>query len=121
LGDDTDNIDDGSGVIESVSLMFAHDVFVEGINVSALGSSDIGSLTLDTSSPIQFDSSGFVNANGFRLLAGAKMHITHVAGNGFSLDGFSVSEAPVPEPLSMPLALIGLAAVAVRLRRRRAA
>lgn len=113
-GDDTDTID-GALVDEAVSVAFDSDVLLDGILLSSLTRADTGVLRLPGRT-VPLSTSGFVSTGEALLLAGAAFRIAHVAGNGFSFDGFVASPRPVatvPSPSTLPLSAAGLAMLLV--------
>jgi len=118
-GDDTNAIDAGTGIDESVEIMFSGAVSLTSITVSGFGSTDLGQLTVGTNNrPIT--ASGSLNVGGLAVPAGDIMSIGYIAGNGFSLDRVTISNtamenssASVPEPGTFWL-LLGTGMVLLR-------
>jgi hypothetical protein len=115
-GDVTDQIDGGSGLAESLSVIFDQNVTFTSLGASSIGGSDFFDLTvagvLDGSTN-QTDFLGGLYVGpllGTLITAGLSIDITHVVGNGFSLDSITVNlpDAPVPEP-----GIFGLVALAL--------
>ena len=128
-GDKTDQIDDGSGLVESMFVTFDRVVRFRALGVSLLGGSDHFDLTVagDLDSAVGTESL----ADGFYLgplldtvvPIGLGIAVGFASGNGFSLDSLAVdveSETPIPEPGTF--GLVGLVLIAgglVRVGRRR--
>ncbi len=107
-GDNTDALDAGSGFSESLTFQFNLPVSLIGFTVSGVGSQDIGEYVVHPAAVVTFDSSGLHSLDNQLLLAGERLGIMHVAGNGFSLDSLSVEMASVPAPATLPLLFAGL-------------
>jgi hypothetical protein len=117
-GDATDQIDSGSGLAESLSVIFDQDVTFASLGASLIGGSDFFDLTvagvLDNSTNKTEVLGGLYVSPllGTLIAAGLSIDITHVAGNGFSLDSIAVDlpNVPVPEPETFGLVALGLGA-----------
>jgi len=123
-GDDTDNLDDGSGVIESVTVSFDADVLLDEIGLSALGASDSGTVVIAGGTPQVLNMSTTTFSSGNLITAGQTFVVTYSTGNGFSFDDFTISTPSAAVPASGAVAWIALpallaAAGALALRRRR--
>lgn len=117
-GDDTDALDGGSGVFESILFSFDHAVTIHGFNVSAFGNQDRGSYRFNLSPTIEFFQSGFNAINDQSLTAGETFGIQFISGNGFSFDQLSVSKISVPEPHTWLLIATGFGLLRVSQIRR---
>jgi len=118
-GDETYQIDNGSGVIEFVTIVFDQIVTFNQLLLSLVTSSenDEASLTIAGGIPILLDDTGdgkdiynFSTDN--TVLIGQSVMLAFSAGNGFSFDRFTVTLAEstaVPEPATIVLFGIGLA------------
>ncbi|HSR63908.1 MAG TPA: hypothetical protein VLN56_10940 [Gammaproteobacteria bacterium] len=103
-GDDTNAIDAGTGIAESIEIMFSGPVSLTGITVSDFGSTDLGQLTAGTNTqPVT--ASGFLEFGEIAVPAGNIISIGFIAGNGLSLDSITINNAAgeipsasVPEP-----------------------
>ncbi len=107
-GDDTDEIDSGSSVVEMLRISFSETVNLLGLTVSKLGSNDSAKLLHGIESLLEFFSSGTHSLNGSLLLADEEIMLAHVSGNGFSFDSITVEAISVSEPSAYMLFLIGL-------------
>jgi PEP-CTERM motif len=105
---------DGGCLGEAVGVVFDHDVVLNSLKVSNFGSSDVGLVTIGTTT-IDILSTGAHSLEDILLPKGNPWSIAWIAGNGFSFDNFTVT--PVPEPAT--LALLGLAFAGMGLARRR--
>ena len=97
-GDDTDALDGGSGMPESISFRFNNDIYLNGFTVSGLGNNDIGGYQYDGLTLSEFTSTGFISLGNTLLPGGNSLAIHYIAGNGFSLDNLVISPFSVPEP-----------------------
>lgn len=103
-GDDTNGIDNGSGIVESISIFFSASVLLDSIQLAQLGNSDIALLTIGatdfliTAENNPFSESVAIAANDIVVLA-------YEAGNGFSFDGLTVTTSTVPLPTALLLFL----------------
>ena len=121
-GDDTDNIDDGSGVVESVTVSFDVDVLLDEIGLGSVGGSDTLSLVIAGGSPQTLDQNSNPISSGNLITAGQTFVLTHATGNGISFDDFTVSTpstAAVPATgatawILLPTLLAGAGALALR-------
>ena len=113
--DDSDQIDDGSGVTESVTIMFDQIVTFDQLVLSSFTPSETASLTIASGSPIPMNGTAkdiynFSTDN--TVLIGQSVMLAFSTGNGFSFDEFTVTLAEstaVPEPATIILFGIGLA------------
>ena len=112
---------DGGCTGESISILFSQDVFVNTLRLSLFGSADVGTATVGGTSFTPL-ASGINNLGDTFLAAGTQFLIAYNAGNGFSVDNFTVTVAPtaVPEPATLSLLTAGLLAASSIRRRRRA-
>ena len=118
-GDDTDAIDNRSGVTEFVTIMFDQVVTFDQLLLSLVTSSqnDEASLTIAGGSPILLVDTSFAtdeyNFSTDNIVSiGQSFILAYSSGNGFSFDGFTVTLAEstaVPEPATIILFGIGLA------------
>jgi len=120
-GDNTHQIDNGAGVAEVLNFSFDASGTLTQIDMSSYGSSDTfdlkknGVLILSmtdqgTSSPDIFTlNEAFVSTDTFS--------ITFTGGNGASLDAFTITTVPVPEP-STAMFLVAFATLGLVRRRR---
>jgi hypothetical protein len=121
-GDDTDELDDGAGFAEAISIVFDQPVFFRGLSVSSFGATDRGQLSLNGGALT--DTISATGAYGGALLGtliplGSDLSLAYddaLSGNGFSYDSFTVEV--VPEPGSAALLALGALALAY-LRARR--
>jgi len=60
----------------------------------------------------------FFNFSGLNLAVGENIILSHVSGNGFSFDRFSVSSMQVPEPPIIVLMSIGIVSLLAFRRRK---
>jgi len=117
-GDDTDAIDNGSGVVESVTIMFDQLVTFDQLKLSLFTSaaSDEASLTIADGPPIFLVDVGTTDIYNFStdniVSIGQSVMLAYSTGNGFSFDEFTVTTSAstaVPEPATIALLGIGLA------------
>jgi hypothetical protein len=117
VGDTTDQIDNGSGVTEFVTIVFDQIVTFDQLILSSFTSAENTSLTIAGGSPITLVGTGpstdiynFSTDN--TIPVGQSVMLAYNTGNGFSFDGFTVTLAEstaVPEPATIALLIIGLA------------
>ena len=105
---------DGGCTNEAIKVVFDSDVIVNSLRVSNFGAADAGLATL---AAVTY----YINATGLQslgdtfLAAGSALTVAYTAGNGFSLDSFTVTTS-TPEPST--ILLLVLAAVMFTLGRR---
>jgi len=115
-GDDTDTIDNGSGVTEFITIEFHQLVTFDQLVLSSFTTSETASLTIASGSPITLvgtlpsaDIYNFSTDNTVPI--GQSVMLAYSTGNGFSFDEFTVTLADstaVPEPATIILFGIGL-------------
>lgn len=124
-GDDTNQIDNGSGVTEFVTIEFDQLVTLDQLVLSSFTTSETASLTIAGGSPILLggtspatDIYNFSTNNIVPI--GQSVILAHSIGNGFSFsfDEFTVTPA-IPEPATIALLGIGLAGLGGGYLRRR--
>ena len=120
-GDDTDALDGGTGVLESIDFIFDADVILAGFGVSGLGSSDRGIYSINGLAPVTFSATGLYSLGQALLPVGQPFSIQFSAGNGFSVDSLTVSAVEVSEPDSLWLALPLVCLLLIRRLRQRPA
>ncbi len=120
-GDDTDAIDNGSGVVESVSIMFDQLVTFDQLKLSLFTSaaSDEASLTIADGPPIFLVDAGTTDIYNFStdniVSINQSVVLAYWSGNGFGFDEFTVttSATAVPEPATVTILGIGLAGLGI--------
>ncbi len=125
-GDDTDQIDNGSGVAEFVTIMFDQLVTFNQLRLSSFTGAEQASLTIAGSSPTLLDGTApAIDVYDFStdniVSIGQSVMLAYGTGNGFSFDEFTVTLAEstiIPEPATIVLLGIGLAGLGARFLRR---
>jgi hypothetical protein len=118
-GDETHLLDDGSGVTESIGISFDVDVLFTGLALSLFSAGEEGSLLIPGQSPLSLLDTGagddiYTFASNNFVPAGQSVILSHVSGNGFSFDSFTVERAAVPVGGStLPLLLAPLLGLVV--------
>jgi hypothetical protein len=121
-GDVTDQIDNGSGVTEYVTIMFDQLVTFDQLALSSFTSEEQASLTIAGGSPIFLVGTGpsidiYDFSTNNTIPIGQSVMLAYNIGNGFSLDEFTVTA--IPEPATFALLGIGLAGLGTGYIRRR--
>ena len=121
VGDTTNQIDNGSGVDEFVTITFDKFVTFDQLILSSFTSSENASLTISGGSPITLVGTGpstdiynFSTDN--TILTGQSVILAYGTGNGFSFDEFTVTipeSTIVPEPTTMALLFIGIVGLGI--------
>ncbi|GAX60754.1 hypothetical protein SCALIN_C14_0017 [Candidatus Scalindua japonica] len=115
-GDDTDTIDNGSGVTELITITFDQLVTFDQLILSSFTNAEDAILTIAGGPPITLvgtvplaDVYNFPVTNTIPI--GQSVMLAYNTGNGFSFDEFTVTLgiAAVPEPQTVVLLIIGLA------------
>ena len=117
-GDTTDQIDNGSGVGEFVTIMFDQLVTFDQLVLSSFTGTEEASLSIADFSPITLVGTGpstdIYNFSTDNIVPiGQSVMLAYSIGNGFSFDEFTVTlseSTSVPEPATIILFGIGLAA-----------
>lgn len=114
-GDDTNGLDDGSGVIESITIRFDQDVSLVSLLLTQLGSNDVAA--------VQFDSTDYLISSATNpftesivMAANEELILSFVQGNGFSFNEITVSTSNVPVPAAVWLFASGVISLLIRSR-----
>ena len=105
---------DGGCTGEAMQIVFDANVVLTSLRVSSFGSTDVGLVTIGGTT-FTISSTGVLALGNTFLAAGSPWSVAFTAGNGFSLDSFTVDTAP--EPLTLLLVGTGLIGICVRHRR----
>jgi PEP-CTERM motif-containing protein len=100
---------DGGCTGELLGISFSENVYLNSLRVSSFGSTDQGLVTVDGTATVPLTSTGLVSLGNIYLAAGDVWTVSYLAGNGFSVDNFTVSTVPEASTLVLlTTALIGV-------------
>lgn len=97
---------DGGCTNESIRIAFDSDVIVNSLRVSNYGYTDAGLATVALAT-YYITSTGLQSLGDTFLAAGNALTVAYTAGNGFSLDSFTVTKS-TPEPSTILLLVVGV-------------
>ncbi len=120
--DSSSLIDAAAGTSEKLAISFNKLVRLDQLILSVFAPGEIAGLSIADASPVLLgglaDARDVYNFSGLTLAAGEKIILSHVSGNGFSFDSFSVSSVQVPEPPVVMLMSIGVISLLAFRRRK---
>jgi PEP-CTERM motif len=110
--DSSSLIDAADGVSELLSISFSQVVKLDQIILSIFAPGEIAGLSIAGATPLLLnglsDALDVYDFSASTLDIGEQILLSHVSGNGFSFDSFTVSSVQVPEPSVLVLMFVGV-------------